>query len=212
MGRPKNNFNIDEALSAYQRLLNAASPADTTVRAMREWFLNTSGAKEAKGKHSAQLWGASEGIYSDKLDLVALRVPSDHDRLSQFIQNNFGIFFKTQDMDSARDCVSGNGRQVLISHQRVSTFSTVLSLILASILLFGAVISLSIIKKKQILLGMLCFWTILFAICVGLLTNAKRDQVFGATAAYAAVLVVFISGDLGGGTDGRGCICTPAPG
>jgi len=39
---------------------------------------------------------------------------------------------------------------------------------------------------------------VLFATCVGWLTNARRDQIFAATAAYAAVLVVFVSGTLGG--------------
>lgn len=48
------------------------------------------------------------------------------------------------------------------------------------------------------MLGMLGGWTVLFATCVGWLTNAKRDQIFAATAAYAAVLVVFVSGTLGG--------------
>lgn len=47
------------------------------------------------------------------------------------------------------------------------------------------------------LLGMLGGWTVLCAVCVGWLTNAKRDQIFAATAAYAAVLVVFVSGTLG---------------
>ena len=41
----------------------------------------------------------------------------------------------------------------------------------------------------------------LFAICVGWLTNARRDQIFAATAAYAAVLVVFVSGTLGGASN-----------
>jgi len=45
---------------------------------------------------------------------------------------------------------------------------------------------------------MLGGWTVLFATCVGWLTNARRDQIFAATAAYAAVLVVFVSGTLGG--------------
>jgi hypothetical protein len=39
---------------------------------------------------------------------------------------------------------------------------------------------------------------VLFATCVGWLTNARRDQIFAATAAYAAVLAVFVSGTLGG--------------
>jgi hypothetical protein len=33
---------------------------------------------------------------------------------------------------------------------------------------------------------------------VALCTNARKAEVFAATAAYAAVLVVFVSGDLGG--------------
>jgi len=64
------------------------------------------------------------------------------------------------------------------------------------------------VQNKQALLGMLSGWTVLFAACVGLLTNARRDQIFGATAAYAAVLVVFVSGDLGSAPAGGGsCVC-----
>lgn len=63
-------------------------------------------------------------------------------------------------------------------------------------------------QNKHALLGMISGWTVLFAACVGLLTNAKRDQIFAATAAYAAVLVVFVSGNLGGATTGN-CTCAP---
>lgn len=55
-------------------------------------------------------------------------------------------------------------------------------------------------------LGMVALFTSLFAIIVGLLTNARRAELFGSTAAYAAVLVVYVSGSLGPpgptGTDG----------
>ena len=42
---------------------------------------------------------------------------------------------------------------------------------------------------------MIAGFTVLFAASVGLLTNAKRAEMFASTAAYAAVLVVFVSGD-----------------
>lgn len=58
--------------------------------------------------------------------------------------------------------------------------------------------SLYFVHNPYAILGMLGGWTVLFAICVGWLTNARRDQIFAATAAYSAVLVVFISGSLGG--------------
>jgi hypothetical protein len=46
-------------------------------------------------------------------------------------------------------------------------------------------------------LGMVAMFTAIFAAVIGLLTNARRAEIFGSTAAYAAVLVVFVSGNLG---------------
>jgi hypothetical protein len=122
-------------------------------------------------------------------DLVALRVPADQDRLSEFIQNNFGVFFQT---------ASPDGQSTYISESSIARCVAIVSSILSAILLFGSVVSLYFVQNPYALLGMLGGWTVLFAACVGLLTNAKRDQVFGATAAYCAVLVVFVSGTLGG--------------
>jgi hypothetical protein len=51
-------------------------------------------------------------------------------------------------------------------------------------------------------LGFIALFTVLFAGAIPLVTNARRAEVFGACAAYAAVLVVFVSGDLGGGGGG----------
>ncbi len=73
----------------------------------------------------------------------------------------------------------------------------IISTVLAAILLIGAIISLYWVKKPKARLGMIAGFTTLFALSVGLLTNAIRAEVFAATAAYAAVLVVFVSGDLG---------------
>jgi hypothetical protein len=65
-------------------------------------------------------------------------------------------------------------------------------------LFFGSITSLYCVRHPYTVLGMLGGWTVFFAVSVGWLTNTKRDQVFAATAAYAAVLVVFVSGTLGG--------------
>jgi hypothetical protein len=49
----------------------------------------------------------------------------------------------------------------------------------------------------KIRLGMVALFTAFFAVLVGLLTNARRAEIFASTAAYAAVLVVYVSGSLG---------------
>jgi len=76
---------IDEALDVHQTLLNSKSPAPTTVKAMRNWFIDSTPGREDR----PQLWGNSVKKYDDIHDLVALRVPADQDRLSEFILNYF---------------------------------------------------------------------------------------------------------------------------
>jgi hypothetical protein len=74
-----------------------------------------------------------------------------------------------------------------------------MSVIFSGILLLGAMACLSLISNRswKLRLGMVALFTLLFAVVVGLLTNARRAEIFGSTAAYAAVLVVFVSGNLG---------------
>ena len=70
-------------------------------------------------------------------------------------------------------------------------------MILATILLIGAVVGLYVVKSPITRLIMISIFTVVFAASIGLFTNARRQEIFAATAAYAAVLVVFVSGNLG---------------
>lgn len=84
------------------------------------------------------------------------------------------------------------------SGRLIGHFVATLSIFLAAVLLIGAIVALYIVRSPKRKLGIVAGFTVGFAGSVGLLTNARRAEVFGATAAYAAVLVVFVSGNLGG--------------
>ena len=88
-----------------------------------------------------------------------------------------------------------------------------ISALIAAFLLIGAMIALYYAKKGGVKLGLVAIFTILFAASVGGLTNSRRQDVYASTAAYAdsyrlfyranadsaryaAVLVVFISGNI----------------
>jgi hypothetical protein len=75
-----------------------------------------------------RIWRASATIFDDLHDLVALRVPADQDRLSEFIQNNFGLFSQT----SAPD-----GRTTYTSERSISHFVAIFSTVLAAVLWLG---------------------------------------------------------------------------
>lgn len=72
-----------------------------------------------------------------------------------------------------------------------------LSMLLAAGLLIGAVFILYRTNSATARLWMIGGFTLAFAMSVNLFTNADRVEIFAATAAYAAVLVVFVSGNLG---------------
>jgi hypothetical protein len=73
----------------------------------------------------------------------------------------------------------------------------VLSVILAAGVLICSIVALNFAPDKHSRLGILAAFTIAFAAIIGFFTNAKRAEVFGATAAFVAVLVVYVSGNLG---------------
>lgn len=71
------------------------------------------------------------------------------------------------------------------------------NVVLVAAILFGAIYNLYYVKDEQKRLGLVAGYTIAFAACVGLVSKARTSEVFAACAAYAAVLVVFVSGGLG---------------
>lgn len=83
------------------------------------------------------------------------------------------------------------------------------STVVAAILLLGAIILLRLLDQENAQLGVIAMFTVLFAVSVGVLTNARRAEIFASTAAYAAVLVVFVSSSPSN-SDARKCTCTPS--
>lgn len=85
-----------------------------------------------------------------------------------------------------------------ISERRLRILVAILNVLLAAALLFGAIFNLYYVTQSGKRLGLIAGYTVMFAVCVGLLTNARRSEMFAACAAYAAVLVVFVSGNISG--------------
>lgn len=85
------------------------------------------------------------------------------------------------------------------SESRIQLASHIISMIFCAILLLRAMAVLSILNNRswKMRLDMVALFTVLFAGVVGLLTNARRAEIFASSAAYAAVLVVYVSGTLG---------------
>lgn len=69
--------------------------------------------------------------------------------------------------------------------------------------MIGSILALYFVTDQDARLGLVITFVILFAIGLSLCTVATRDGIFAGTAAYAAVLIVFVSGNLSNGKVGR---------
>ena len=154
------------------QILSLNPPSTLTLKALRHWFTSTS---------VPVLWGRDQHLFDDARDLAAL-APVDTDRVNIFLQTHFGWFFRNRGDKDPGDSTS---ELFYFPQQRIQTAGAVISIVMSAILLIGAIVCLLLIANYSIRLrvGMIVLFTCLFALVVGLLTNARRAEIFGATAA-----------------------------
>jgi hypothetical protein len=69
--------------------------------------------------------------------------------------------------------------------------------LIAVLLVIGPILALNFTSSQNARLGITIAFILFFASGLGLSTGISRDNIFVATATYSAVLVVFVSGNLG---------------
>ncbi|SMQ48024.1 unnamed protein product [Zymoseptoria tritici ST99CH_1A5] len=134
--------------------------------------------------------GDAAAMLDVESDLVALKPPPDGDLLSNMIRNHWPGSIKT------RANPDGGGIVHYQEHQ-LQLLVSLISISIATVLLVGSILLLYFVQEPDSRLGLLIMFIILFAVGIRISTSASRDSIFAATAAYSAVLVVFVSGDLG---------------
>ncbi|UZP40093.1 hypothetical protein NXS19_007909 [Fusarium pseudograminearum] len=160
------------------------SQDNETLRSMRAWEAFEENAKDQSRAENARMAIAEEikKTLGEYRDLIALRRLSEKDPLSRFLQDHWR--FKTTKLANNTEHIKE--KHVAWAAAAVSTF-------VAAVLLLGAIFSLRLLGREDAQLGLIAMFTILFAASISGLTNARRAEIFASTAAYAAVLVVFVS-------------------
>ena len=182
-------------------MLSFRPPTKQAHKAFR-WKFNMNSDDD---KNSVLL-GDSWDLYKDRHELIALARPVEEDRLTAALRKYLPFLFPG---NIARD-----GRVGSFDDNKIRRTVAVMSIGIAFVLLYGAILNFYYVRNEHTVLGLVAVYTIAFALAVGLLTNAKRSEIFAAAAAYTAVIVVFISNPLGsqngGSSPGNGtqCVCT----
>ncbi|KAH8623256.1 hypothetical protein IG631_21735 [Alternaria alternata] len=170
----------DEALVLRAQVAQLGKPSDRILTTYKD-FLSGKAIANAGDDSMDLIYGRASKFLDEASDLVALQKPTNHDYLSRSLRNHW-LFTRSQSDDSI-------DRATVYKDTHVARVVAAISMVLAAILLVGAISSLYFVINPKAKLGLLALYTILFAMSVGLCTNVRRAEVFATTAAYAAVLV-----------------------
>lgn len=176
-----------EALVLQQTVLNMEKPQSGTVEALKLWLDGRS--EGPSGRHAPSFSGLMAHRLDDEDNLVAMHPAFEKDWLARLVELPY---LRLICLDTHVD-----ESIALFSMRKINRAVTIISMALAVVLLIVSIVTLYLVTNNNIRLALICVFTVVFAGSVHLLTNAKRAELFASTAAYAAVLVVFVSGSLG---------------
>ena len=71
--------------------------------------------------------------------------------------------------------------------KKVKRSVNIMSMVLAAIILIITIVTLYLVTNNNVRLGLICAFTVAFSLSVHLLTNARRAELFAATAAYVVL-------------------------
>jgi hypothetical protein len=208
-----------EALIQESAVLSMPVPSAQTMTAMSGYFhrpeSSLTGQVSVPTTYS-ELSGASSSLYPLNMsdaqirasDYTSLSRPADPDLLTSILRTKLSWLFRTAPPPPILPLHHVGRAQPTISHQirpsmryfsqdRLRFTVSFLTTLAAAVLLFVPIFTLynTSVSRPSLTLGLIAMFTVIFAGSLFFMTTASRAEIFGASAAYSAVLVVFVSGD-----------------
>ncbi|KAH0534091.1 hypothetical protein FGG08_007310 [Glutinoglossum americanum] len=161
----------EDAIIRRSQVLALKPPSRSTLTAFTGWF-----------RSRMPFRFSSWHLLDDESDLIALKNEADPDRLSSLTQRYFGYYLKVD-----RDTPKSWEPMYYFPARRVAWIVSSLSVLISAVLLIGAILALYYVSASRmgLRLSIVGGFTFVFAASIGLLTNAKRGEIFAATAANA---------------------------
>lgn len=215
-----------EALIQESTLLSLQKPSPQTMTAISKYFHQPAqelGAAKFGTPMATipMLSGESASLYPPDMkashiqasDYVSLSAPDEPDKLTDMFRSRWlSWLFRSRAAPILPQYQKGAAQTANISHysppeiryysyRRVQITVSLIATLSAAILLFVPIYVLyhTSASRPNATMGLIAMFTVVFSLALAVMTTASRSDIFGASAAYAAVLVVFVSGDFAAG-------------
>ncbi|KAK8167590.1 hypothetical protein BC567DRAFT_164935 [Phyllosticta citribraziliensis] len=135
----------------------------------------------------SEIWGSIESPKGHANDIITPYPYRQKDMFSKLVKKKFFDF----GFDRVwRSCKIGDLE--FWDEKVIDRMTSMVSTALASILPIISIIILYYVESMEAKFGIMAVFNILISVCLGLLTHAKRSEIFAVTAAFSAIQVVFV--------------------
>ncbi|KAK5651990.1 hypothetical protein OQA88_10893 [Cercophora sp. LCS_1] len=183
--------NVDESLFRYEKVLKMGHPHRRTLASMFEWIKRPS-------LGNAMILSDDWCIFErrDARAMVSLD-SSTTDSLTSWVQYHAVDLYNRLAGRLIHTPNTAPHLRNTITYQAetIAQIARLISVAVACALPTGSIFILHWIMDPAIRLGIIFAMSVIFAVCMALMTPAKTHEIFGASSTFAAVLVVFISTD-----------------
>ncbi|KAF4634798.1 hypothetical protein G7Y89_g3322 [Cudoniella acicularis] len=163
-----------EALVLQEKVSRMEKPMPQTIEALKCWL---NGQSEGPNGRSAPSFAPGSGAtrLDDESDLVALHPAFEGDWLTKFVYLPYLRML----------CLNFHVDEsiAIFSKKKLDQAVAVLSIFVTAVLLVVSIVTLYFATTNNMRLGLLCLFTILFAVAVNTMSNAGRAELFASTSA-----------------------------
>jgi hypothetical protein len=203
---------IDKALLTFRQICDLAPVDKTALGALRTWLAKADGGCDFLSGPNIDTWHAAT-----EFDLTSLTGRyHNSDALSKLVNGKVipwlqdHVFYKSKTHTEVYDSYSRQCEKEPVAYYSDTFIAGVIGILtttLAYLITTASIFALYFIHSDIVRMSAIVGFTFLFAVTVVLTTVSKRVECFTATAAFSAVLVVFISN-----ANGESCSCGTSSG
>ncbi|KAK0658714.1 hypothetical protein QBC41DRAFT_308131 [Cercophora samala] len=198
---------LREKLEEYNRFIiqvhqmnSIPSPQPSQLSALKDWLRDFKGGNSFLQSNEAFTWADP-----DPSSYLCLSAPvKETDPFTTFITEKIlGAYhhFLGHRLGTG-EVVDTETGHTSYSSSRISQASSLITTVLASILPVLTILVLNTLESTNARIAVTAAFTALFALVIAVFSDAKRIEIFAATATFAAVEVVFIGSALTGTSQG----------
>ncbi|KAI0975149.1 hypothetical protein F4678DRAFT_318818 [Xylaria arbuscula] len=181
----------NQAICLQQIIAKLGAPSEQDFTSLQQWMKDPS-------MGNVYLLGADSDVWEtfNASELVCLKPNKSDSLVTRFLTNKIvtsyhyivGHHFRKP------DALDIHQNTVYYSQNGIIRLSMLFGTVLASVLLVGSIVILYSLRTMPTRLTLIGVFTAMFSLGLGIFTNGRIIEIFSATAAFAAVQVVFVSG------------------